>query len=178
MAFGIIDTSILTAIADTIRTKLGVQTTYRPSEMAAAIASITSGGITPTGTKSISANGTGINVAQYAYVDVAVPTSGGISGVTDITLDIESATSRSIELDAVFSPYVDSGENCIFVRLDSLTGTGNMLALPYINGVIGNMVYRYNSGTLATVATGSGNYNVVVSPGDRFVKVTLTGGST
>lgn len=40
MAFGIIDTSILTAIAGAIRTKLGVQTTYRPSEMAAAILSI------------------------------------------------------------------------------------------------------------------------------------------
>lgn len=178
MTFGIIDTSILTAIANAIRTKLGVQTTYRPYEMAAAIASITSGGITPTGTKSISANGTGINVAQYAYVDVAVPTSGGISGVTDITLDIESATSNSKQLDAVFSPYVESGENCIFVRRDSLTGSGDMLALPYINGAIGNMVYRYNNGTLAVVATESGNYTVVVSPGDRFIKVTLTGGST
>ena len=178
MAFGIIDTNILTAIADAIRTKLGVHTTYRPSEMAAAIASITSGGITPTGTKNISVNGTGIDVAQYAYVDVAVPTSGGISGVTDITLDIESATSQSTELDTVFSPYVDSAESCIFVRRDSLTGTGDMLALPYINGAIGNVVYRYHNNVLGTVATGSGNYAVVVSPGDRFIKVTLTGGST
>ena len=103
---------------------------------------------------------------------------GRISGVTDITLDIESATSRSTELDAVFSPYVGSGENCIFVRHDSLTGTGDMLALPYINGIIGNTVYRYHNGGLGTVATGSGNYAVVVSPGDRFIKVTLTGGST
>lgn len=101
---------------------------------------------------------------------------GGIEGVTDIT--IESAISRSTELDAVFSPYVDSGENCIFVRRDSLTGTGDMIALPYINGTIGDAVFRYYNNRLATVPTGSGNYSLVISPGDRFIKVTLTGGST
>lgn len=44
MAFGIIDTSTLTAIANAIRTKLGVQTTYKPSEMATAIGQISGGG--------------------------------------------------------------------------------------------------------------------------------------
>lgn len=34
-----------------------------------------SGGITPTGTKSITANGTGIDVYNYQYADVAVPNS-------------------------------------------------------------------------------------------------------
>lgn len=101
---------------------------------------------------------------------------GGIEGVTDIT--IESAISRNTELDAVFSPYVDSGENCIFVKRDSLTGTGDMIALPYINGTIGDAVFRYYNNRLATVPTGSGNYSLVVSPGNRFIKVTLTGGST
>lgn len=74
MAFGIIDTSTLTAIANAIRAKLGVQTTYKPSEMATAIGQISSG-ITPTGTKEITANGTNIDVASYAYADVAVPNS-------------------------------------------------------------------------------------------------------
>lgn len=75
MGFGIIDTSTLTAIANAIRTKLGVQTTYKPSEMPEAIESISGGGITPTGTKEITANGTNIDVASYAYADVAVPNS-------------------------------------------------------------------------------------------------------
>lgn len=75
MGFGIIDTSTLTAIANAIRSKLGVQTTYKPSEMATAIGQISSGGITPTGTKEITANGTNIDVASYAYADVAVPNS-------------------------------------------------------------------------------------------------------
>lgn len=75
MGFGIIDTSTLTAIANAIRTKLGVQTTYKPSEMATAIGQISGGGVTPTGTKEITANGTNIDVASYAYADVAVPNS-------------------------------------------------------------------------------------------------------
>lgn len=79
MGYGIIDTSTLTAIADAIRGKLGVQTTYKPGQMAEAIESISGGGITPTGTKQITTNGTGIDVASYAYVDVAVP--GGASGL-------------------------------------------------------------------------------------------------
>lgn len=33
----------------------------------------------PTGTKSISSNGTGIDVAAYALVDVAVPSTGGMN---------------------------------------------------------------------------------------------------
>lgn len=39
--------------------------------------------ITPTGTKSITENGTGIDVAQYAKVDVAVPGPAGSLTITE-----------------------------------------------------------------------------------------------
>lgn len=73
MAVVAISDSILTDIADAIRSKNGTEDTYKPSEMPDAIEAISGGGITPTGTKNITANGTNIDVAQYAYADVDVP---------------------------------------------------------------------------------------------------------
>ena len=108
MAFGIIDTSTLTAIANAIRTKLGVQTAYKPSEMATAIGQI-SGGITPTGTKEITENGT-YDVTSYASAEVSV--SGGQTlpffvSQEDITIT-EDHTSASDTISAFQSTYLPS----------------------------------------------------------------------
>lgn len=73
MAYGIVKTEELSDIADAIRAKLGVQTKYKPGQMADAIESISGGGITPTGTKqvSITQNGTVTeDVSNYANVEI------------------------------------------------------------------------------------------------------------
>ena len=75
----------LELICDSIRLKTGGSGVLAfPVEIKSAVDSIqTSGGITPTGTKTITANGTGIDVTTFAAVDVAVE---GDAQVFDVTL--------------------------------------------------------------------------------------------
>lgn len=75
MSIAIIDESLLTNIADAIRTKTGSSDTYTPAEMAEAIADISTGG-TPTGTKQITINAAGTvteDVTNYANVQITTP---------------------------------------------------------------------------------------------------------
>lgn len=72
MARVLVTETYLEDIGDAIRSVNGLETTYKPSEMAAVIDDFY---IEPTGTKSITANGTGIDVKDYASADVNVPNS-------------------------------------------------------------------------------------------------------
>lgn len=100
MALGLISSSILTAIADAIRNKLGTQSGYKPSQMASAILSI------PVATliqKSITQNGTyyaAIDDADgYSQVNVNVSGGGG-----EVEPDLPSAYQRVAYLD--FTPSI------------------------------------------------------------------------
>ena len=77
MATVLTDNAHYSAIASAIRGKNGLSFTYRPSEMAAAIAAIPTGGGSSLGPKSVYANGTYYAVTDgldgYSSVDVAVP---------------------------------------------------------------------------------------------------------
>jgi len=96
----LVSETALMNIADAIRLKNGSITTYKPREMAGAITAIETGtmitgnnsyiedemlvidtgggGITPTGSIAISANGT-YDVTQYAYAVVALPNGDDVS---------------------------------------------------------------------------------------------------
>jgi len=82
----LISDSILTAIANAIRTKRGTSVQYKPSEMANAILSIPTGGgggITPAGTLAITENNKVYDCYQYAEASVQIPSPTGVLEITE-----------------------------------------------------------------------------------------------
>lgn len=75
------------------------------------------GGVTPTGKITITENGTGIDVAQYASADVAVPeptgtitiTTNGTTDVTQYATAVTSVLPSAAELDAYVNNTVLGG---------------------------------------------------------------------
>ena len=93
MALILTDSQNYTNIASAIRTKLGTSSTFKPSQMASAITSIGgNGGIVPTGTSVITANGM-YDVTNFASASVNIPESiymqkyaGTLSTYTDSSI--------------------------------------------------------------------------------------------
>lgn len=94
MANVLISEDTMTDIADAIRSKKGVSTTYKPSDMPSAIESI-SGGITPTGTINIATNGTH-DVTNYASANVAVPQGITPTGTKQISITENGTTTEDV----------------------------------------------------------------------------------
>lgn len=128
--------------------------------------------ITVSGTKTITQNGTGIDVAEYAAVDVNVPSSGGTyqakthitptESSQTITADQNYDALSSVQIDPISSTYVGSG---ITRRSSSdLTASGATVTVPagYYQSQESKAVASGSatapasiSGTSATVSTGT-----------------------
>jgi len=106
----LINESILTDIADAIRTKTGKSQKIYPSNMDEEILSISAGGTTPTGSINITTNGTH-DVTNYASAIVNVPTSGttptgSINITTNGTHDVTNYSSAVVTVDTESHPPI------------------------------------------------------------------------
>ena len=142
--------------------------------------------IRPTGTKSISANGTGIDVTEYASVDVAVPSSApSLQSKTKSYTPSETAQSETVTADsgydglssvevsvgAIPSDYVGSGvhyidetdPNDVYIRND---GHGEYF-VHVVEGYSGEFDWGLPIGTEGTPTATKGtvsNHSVSVTP--------------
>ncbi len=102
----LVDENSLSGIADAIRYKLGVETLYKPGEMAEAIESIGGGEVPALIQKTVTANGeynaSADNADGYSRVTVNVPASAVDSGTKSITAngthDVTGYASASVNV--------------------------------------------------------------------------------
>lgn len=164
MSKALITEQYLTDIADSIRAKLGVQTTYLPSEMSAAIDSISGGGVTVE-SLSVTANGTYTAPAGKAYSPVVVNVSGS-SGLISIAENLcyklggVTVVSNTLVFDSIsdyiqlYTVSLSTGRDVIIeVDVDSMTltsGTHRRFVMgTYNNGLIyrSTGVWAFYNGT-------------------------------
>ena len=99
--------------------------------------------IIPTGTKSITANGTGIDVAQYASVDVAVPTGGTTKNIQVYSGYDETNSNTYVATDVSITVSKSGSYKCSWTGLRNTT-----------SGTSGSQLYKNGSAVGSVHASG------------------------
>lgn len=133
------------------------------------LASVVGGGVEPEGTITITENGTGIDVAQYADATIAVPASAVVSGTKSITANgtnIDVTNYAKVDVNVPAAEY--AGEIKVVNTL-----TDNALSITYMTPQ-GEQSYSvaYNGGELVVPADyKSGGGESMYSYGFVMIKV-------
>ena len=144
-------------------------------------------GITPTGTISINQNGTGIDVAQYAYANVSV--SGGSPNLEDLTNIDPTESSQtitadtgydglnSVQINAISSTYVGSGIDRNDSDDLSVSGATVTAAAGYYASSASKSVASGTEGTPTATKGTVSNHSVSVTPSVTNAAGYISGGT-
>lgn len=137
MANRLYDETAISNIANAIRTKNGTQNTYTVAQMADAIIAIPSGGggITPTGTISITNNGT-YDVTTYASASVSVSGGGGFLPSNIVTGSITFTSQPEVSTGVDFAHGLSGTPTLFYIGLgdvSDISANTNLSAMNIVN---------------------------------------------
>lgn len=149
-------------------------------------------GIVVSGTKSITANGTGIDVTEYASVDVAVPTGGTPRTSSDLTVSgatvtapagtYATAASKSVASGSATAPATISGTSAtVSTGTNTLTLKKTVSVTPSVTaGYVSSGTAGNSSVSLTASVTTQGAQTIHPSTSDQSISASryLTGAQT
>ena len=193
MSRALITEAYLTDIANAIRTKLGVQDMYTPPQMAAAIESIPTGGITPTGTKNITQNGTH-DVTQYASANVNVQPNlqsktatqngtvvpdQGYDGLSSVVVNVSGGGGTAGEAVHIWTKSTGGSDAAIYVQnmlYDAATGNytpdGAAVEVGYGDCQFSSAIYNCNG--LVYLGYGNPQYSWALTAANDSIESNTT----